>query len=105
MDKEAGDRGIYHRYCMERAAAHCAHIFTTVSHITGVESEHLIGRKPGMYIVYVQKGYVHVLVFNKYTVTARSEQYTKTLKKPTKFLVILLIIALINALLDRSKRH
>ena len=49
LDKEAGDRGIYHRYCMERAAAHCAHIFTTVSHITGVESEHLIGRKPGMY--------------------------------------------------------
>ena len=73
---------------MERAAAHCAHIFTTVSHITGVESEHLIGRKPGMYIAYVQKGYVHVLVFNKYTVTSRSEQYTKTLKKPTKVPVI-----------------
>lgn len=47
LDKEAGDRQIYHRYCMERAAVHCAHIFTTVSEITGVESEHLLKRKPG----------------------------------------------------------
>ncbi|KAF6020208.1 GYS2 [Bugula neritina] len=46
LDKEAGERGIYHRYCMEKAAAHCSHVFTTVSHITGIESEHLIGRKP-----------------------------------------------------------
>lgn len=48
VDKEAGDRGIYHRYCIERAAAHCAHVFTTVSHITAYESEHLLHRKPGM---------------------------------------------------------
>ena len=47
LDKEAGDRGIYHRYCMERAAAHCAHVFTTVSQITSYESEHLLKRKPG----------------------------------------------------------
>ncbi|XP_059170938.1 glycogen [starch] synthase-like [Physella acuta] len=46
LDKEAGDRQIYHRYCMERAAVHCAHIFTTVSEITGVEAEHLLKRKP-----------------------------------------------------------
>lgn len=46
LDKEAGDRGIYHRYCMERAAAHCAHVFTTVSQITSYESEHLLQRKP-----------------------------------------------------------
>lgn len=32
---------------MERAAAHCSHIFTTVSQITAVESEYLVGRKPG----------------------------------------------------------
>lgn len=32
---------------MERAAVHCAHAFTTVSEITGVESEHLLQRKPG----------------------------------------------------------
>lgn len=47
MDKEAGDRQIYHRYCMERAATHTAHVFTTVSEITGVEAEHLLKRKPG----------------------------------------------------------
>ena len=29
--------GIYHRYCIERAGAHLAHIFTTVSEITSVE--------------------------------------------------------------------
>jgi len=46
LDKEAGDRGIYHRYCMERAAAHCAHIFTTVSQITSYEAEFLLKRKP-----------------------------------------------------------
>lgn len=47
LDKEAGDRQIYHRYCMERAAVHCAHVFTTVSEITGTESEYLLKRKPG----------------------------------------------------------
>ncbi|KAH9395106.1 Glycogen [starch] synthase, liver [Tyrophagus putrescentiae] len=46
LDKEAGDRQIYHRYCMERAAAHSAHVFTTVSDITSLESEHLLKRKP-----------------------------------------------------------
>ena len=50
MDKEAGDRGIYHRYCMERAAVTCAHVFTTVSEITGIEAEHLLMRKPGKYV-------------------------------------------------------
>ena len=29
-DAEAGKRGIYHRYCVERASAHLAHVFTTV---------------------------------------------------------------------------
>ena len=47
-DKEAGDRQIYHRYCMERAAVHLSHVFTTVSEITGVEAEHLLKRKPGI---------------------------------------------------------
>ncbi|KAI8379281.1 glycogen synthase [Radiomyces spectabilis] len=46
VDQEAGKRGIYHRYCIERAAAHCADVFTTVSHITAYESEHLLKRKP-----------------------------------------------------------
>ncbi|KAI8843627.1 glycogen synthase [Chytridium lagenaria] len=46
VDAEAGKRGIYHRYCIERAAAHCADVFTTVSHITAFESEWLLKRKP-----------------------------------------------------------
>ncbi|GLH08369.1 Glycogen [starch] synthase [Gryllus bimaculatus] len=46
VDEEAGKRQIYHRYCMERAASHMAHTFTTVSEITGFEAEHLLKRKP-----------------------------------------------------------
>jgi len=47
-DEEAGKRGFYHRYCIERAGAHLSHVFTTVSDITGTEAEHLIKRKPDM---------------------------------------------------------
>uniref|UniRef100_A0A8B9VMC8 Glycogen [starch] synthase n=1 Tax=Anas zonorhyncha TaxID=75864 RepID=A0A8B9VMC8_9AVES len=47
VDKEAGERQIYHRYCLERAAAHCAHVLTTVSHVPAAEAEHLLKRKPG----------------------------------------------------------
>lgn len=46
IDKEAGDRGIYHRYCIERASATLAHVFTTVSQITADEAEHLLKRRP-----------------------------------------------------------
>lgn len=46
VDAEAGQRQIYHRYCLERAAAHLSHTFTTVSEITGLEAEHLLKRKP-----------------------------------------------------------
>lgn len=46
VDTEAGKRQIYHRYCMERAASHLSHVFTTVSDITGYEAEHLLKRKP-----------------------------------------------------------
>ncbi|KAK7895691.1 hypothetical protein WMY93_021016 [Mugilogobius chulae] len=45
IDKEAGERQIYHRYCLERAAVHCAHVFTTVSQITAVEASHMLHRK------------------------------------------------------------
>lgn len=45
VDEEAGKRQIYHRYCIERAASHLAHVFTTVSEITGYEAEHLLKRK------------------------------------------------------------
>ncbi|CAG9532144.1 unnamed protein product [Cercopithifilaria johnstoni] len=46
LDEEAGKRNIYHQYCIERAACHMAHVFTTVSEITGIEAEHLIHQKP-----------------------------------------------------------
>lgn len=45
VDEEAGKRQIYHRYCIERAATHLSHTFTTVSDITGYEAEHLLKRK------------------------------------------------------------
>jgi glycogen(starch) synthase len=48
VDAESGKRGIYHRYCIERAAAHSADVFTTVSHITAYESEYLLKRRPGI---------------------------------------------------------
>jgi len=48
-DYEAGRRQIYHRYCLERASAHVAHVFTTVSHITAFEAEHLLKRRPGSF--------------------------------------------------------
>jgi len=46
VDVEAGKRQIYHRYCIERAATHSSHVFTTVSDITALEAEHLLKRKP-----------------------------------------------------------
>ncbi len=45
-DGEAGDRMIYHRYCVERAATASAHVFTTVSDITAIEADHLLKRRP-----------------------------------------------------------
>ncbi|KAI6653321.1 Glycogen synthase [Oopsacas minuta] len=45
VDTEAGDRGIYHKYCLERACAATAHVFSTVSVNTGEECEHLLKRK------------------------------------------------------------
>lgn len=60
VDEEAGKRGIYHRYCIERGAAHCCDVFTTVSQITAFEAEHLLKRKPGrlqikLILIYKQK--------------------------------------------------
>ncbi|OMJ23182.1 Glycogen [starch] synthase [Smittium culicis] len=46
VDAEAGKRGIYNRYCVERAAAHSVDVFTTVSNITAYEAEYLLKRKP-----------------------------------------------------------
>ncbi|OAF68512.1 hypothetical protein A3Q56_03661, partial [Intoshia linei] len=46
LDYEAGQRNIYHRYCIERVSAHCAHVLTTVSEITALEVKHLLKREP-----------------------------------------------------------
>ncbi len=45
VDYESGHRGIYHRYCIERAATHAAHVFTTVSKVTADEAEALLKRR------------------------------------------------------------
>ena len=45
-DAEAHQRGIFHRYCIERAATNLAHIFATVSRVTALEATHLLGRAP-----------------------------------------------------------
>jgi glycogen(starch) synthase len=42
----AFEHGIGHRFQLERAAAHAADVFTTVSDITGQEAEYFLGRRP-----------------------------------------------------------
>lgn len=61
LDKEAGNRGIYHRYCMERAGAHCSHVFTTVSRITSYEAEYLLRKKPGKFIKYERENELYYI--------------------------------------------
>ena len=51
-DKEAYNHNVYFKHQIEKAAAHQSHVFTTVSEITAIEAEALLGRKP------------EVLVFN-----------------------------------------
>ncbi len=45
-DEAARHYMIWSKYSIERAAAHSAHVFTTVSEVTAREAEHLLGRKP-----------------------------------------------------------
>lgn len=45
-EEEAYKYGIHTKYQTERAAAQNADVFTTVSEITALETEHLLGRKP-----------------------------------------------------------
>ena len=42
----AHEHGFAHRFNIERAAAHSADVFTTVSGITALEAEHFLGRAP-----------------------------------------------------------
>ncbi len=44
-DREAAKYQIFPRYAIERAAAHAATVFTTVSEVTAVEAERLLGRR------------------------------------------------------------
>ena len=44
--REAANRNIYPRFAIERAATWGATCFTTISEITALEAEHLLGRKP-----------------------------------------------------------
>lgn len=45
-DREARHFNVVPQHSIERAAAHGAHVFTTVSQVTGEECVHLLGRKP-----------------------------------------------------------
>ena len=45
-DREADKYGIGPRHRIEKAAAHSATVFTTVSDVTAREAEHLLGREP-----------------------------------------------------------
>ena len=45
-DREAAKFNIHPRFAIERAAAHAAHLFTTVSEVTSTEAEKLLGRRP-----------------------------------------------------------
>jgi glycogen(starch) synthase len=47
-DEEAGRYNIYPRFAIERAAAHAATVFTTVSQVTSIEAEKLLGRQPDL---------------------------------------------------------
>lgn len=45
-DEKAGQYQIYPRFAIERSAAHASTVFTTVSEVTAVEAEKLLGRTP-----------------------------------------------------------
>jgi glycogen(starch) synthase len=47
-EEEAKNRGITPKYQMEKQCAANAEVFTTVSEITGIEAEKLLGTKPGV---------------------------------------------------------
>jgi glycogen(starch) synthase len=49
-EREAQHYNIYPRYQIEKAAAHASTVFTTVSEVTGVEAERLLGRKPDVIV-------------------------------------------------------
>jgi glycogen(starch) synthase len=46
----AARHGFAHRHALEGSAAVCADVFTTVSHITGLEAKQFLGRKPDLIV-------------------------------------------------------
>ena len=46
VDEEAAKRGVLAKHLMEKACAHETHAFTTVSEVTGFESELILKKKP-----------------------------------------------------------
>jgi len=48
--KAARDTGVEAKAALERAAAHGAQVFTTLSEITAYECEHLLGRRPDLLV-------------------------------------------------------
>ncbi|RMF05249.1 glycosyltransferase [Candidatus Woesearchaeota archaeon] len=50
-EEEARKRGITDKFTTERACAREAHVFTTVSEITGMEAEKFFGRKPDILLL------------------------------------------------------
>ncbi len=49
--EKARELNVTDKFTAERAAAHASHVFTTVSRITGKESEHILGRKPDVLLL------------------------------------------------------
>jgi glycogen(starch) synthase len=47
-DEQASKYNIYPRHAIERTAAHASTVFTTVSEVTSIEAEKLLGRKPDL---------------------------------------------------------
>ena len=45
-EQQAYTHHVQAKHTLEKAAANSAHVFTTVSEITGMEAEHLLGRRP-----------------------------------------------------------
>ncbi|MFH1211386.1 MAG: glycogen/starch synthase [Candidatus Woesearchaeota archaeon] len=50
-EKEAYDRKIQDKFTMERACANNADVFTTVSEITAIEAEKILGKKPDVLLM------------------------------------------------------
>ncbi|MBW2965092.1 glycogen synthase, partial [Candidatus Woesearchaeota archaeon] len=50
IDGEAYRRGVHSKHQLERAAAHTADVFCTVSEITGLEAECTLGKKPDILV-------------------------------------------------------